>query len=82
MTNFKKIAQTAYRWWMKFAHRLAVINTTILLTVVYLILLGVFSLFARLFGKDLLKHRIPPAGSFWLPKEKVDPTMESSRRQF
>ena len=82
MTKLKKIGRLLYRWWMKFARVLAIINTTLLLSLVYVLLIGPFSLVARLFGKDLLHHRIRNSESFWKPKEKVPHTPEHSRHQF
>ncbi|MCI0707147.1 MAG: SxtJ family membrane protein [Ignavibacteriae bacterium] len=78
----KQFGSMLYRWWMKFAYVLAIVNTTILLTLVYILLIGPFSLVTRLFGKDLLKHRLLKSGSFWMPKEPVQNSLEESRRQF
>ena len=82
MNSFRKIGRMLHKWWMAFAHALAVVNTTLLLTVVYILLIGPFSIVARMLGKDLLKHRIDRRGSFWNPKEPVAHTLDQTRHQF
>lgn len=79
MSNLGKFL---YRWWMKFAHVLAVVNTTVLLSLVYFFLIGPFSLVVRLFEGDLMKHRLGSSKSFWVPKEEVLHTPEQSSHQF
>ena len=82
MNPFRKIGRMAYKWWMVFAHTIAVINTALLLTVVYIFLIGPVSLVARMLGRDLLKHRISRTGSFWKPKDPMAHTLEQARHQF
>ena len=82
MAQLRKIGQKLYQWWMKFAHILALVNTTLLLSLVYVLLIGPFSLVVRLFGKDLMQHRMRGSDTFWKPKEKILHTPEHSSRQF
>jgi hypothetical protein len=82
MKLLRKIGQRVYKWWMAFARALAIANTVLLLTVVYVILIGPVSLVARIVGKDLLMHRIRPSRSFWRPKEPVAHTLDQARHQF
>ena len=82
MTILQKIGRALRTGWMKFAHVLAVANTTLLLTIVYLLLIGPASLLARLLGKDFLKHRINRSGSFWTPKEPDAHSLDHARHQF
>lgn len=77
-----KIGKTLYRWWMKFAHALAVVNTTVLLTIVYVFLIGPMSLAVWLLRKDFLRHRTKEDSSFWISREQVSHTLEQSRHQF
>lgn len=74
--------RTLYNWWMKFAHVLAIVNTTVLLTVVYVVLIGPMSLVVWILRKDLLRHRSEGLPSFWQPKEHTSTTLEESRHQF
>lgn len=82
MDMLRKVGQTLHTWWMKFAHVLAVVNTTLLLTIVYVLLIGPVSLLARSLGKDFLKHRVDRSGSFWKPKEPAAHTIDQARHQF
>ncbi|MBF8248748.1 MAG: hypothetical protein HW374_1548 [Bacteroidetes bacterium] len=74
--------RTLYNWWMKFAHVLAVVNTTLLLTIVYVVLIGPMSLVAWVLRKDPLRHRTENLSSFWQPKEHTSTTLEQSRHLF
>lgn len=69
-------------FWKKLAHRLAIIQTTIILTLFYFLMLGVFALVIKLLRKDLLDKRWKKNRSFWKDKGKVLVTMESAKRQF
>ena len=81
MKTFKKIGSVLYRGWMAFAHGLAIVNTTLLLSIVYFILIGPMSLIARVLRKDLLGHR-QTVKSAWKNKEPLAHTLEQSRHQF
>jgi hypothetical protein len=82
MKLLRKIGQRVYKWWMAFARALAIANTVLLLTVVYIVLIGPMSLVARIVGKDPLAHRDRPRGSFWRTKEHVAHTLDQARHQF
>ncbi|HUI30243.1 MAG TPA: SxtJ family membrane protein [Candidatus Acidoferrales bacterium] len=76
-----KIGKMIYKWWMVFARVLGVVNATILLTVVYIAVIGPMSIISKIFGKDLLTHR-KPVESFWRTKESTPHTLEKARHQF
>ncbi len=82
MKSLKIFVQSLRKAWMAFAHILGVVQTTILLTLVYVFFIGAANIIARLLGKDLLRHRMLKAGSFWQPKAPVAHTLEQSRHQF
>lgn len=76
---FKKL----YAGWMRFAHRLGVINTAILLTIVYVVGIGPMWLVTRLFRDDALGDREAP--SYWKSREKrpgARPMSERERMRF
>ncbi|MGB2868669.1 MAG: SxtJ family membrane protein [Bacteroidota bacterium] len=81
MKTIRKIGSVLYRVWMAFARGLAVVNTTILLSIVYFILIGPMALVARILRKDPLGHR-QTAVSAWKDKEPLAHTLEQSRHQF
>ncbi|MEX1138988.1 MAG: SxtJ family membrane protein [Bacteroidota bacterium] len=83
MNAIKKALTAAYRGWMAFARFLGIVNTTILLTLVYILLIGPLSLVMRAFGSDLLDKRMKaPSGSFWRKKAPLKHTLDECRHQF
>ena len=80
--KLKKIGSAVYGIWMKFAGLVAFVNTRVLLTVVYFIVIGPLHLLMRLMGKDYLDRRHDPSPTFWKKKEPVTHSLESARRQF
>ena len=82
MNLLRRIRHIAFKGWMTFAHILAVVNTTVILTLVYVLLIGPMSIVVRILGKDLMRHRISRTGSFWKPKEPVAHTLDQARHQF
>ena len=67
----------------RFRDTLTVVQSTILLAIVYVLGCGIASLFMRLFGRDLLDTRKPKA-SLWRtrPRLTVDQLAENVSRQF
>lgn len=58
-----------YRTWMRFAALLAWVNTRILLTVFYIVIVTPIGLIMRLLGKDLLNQRIDRSvQSYWVKR--------------
>ncbi|HTP81033.1 MAG TPA: SxtJ family membrane protein [Bacteroidota bacterium] len=80
--KLKKIGSAVYGIWMKFAGLVAFVNTRVLLTVVYFIVIGPLHLLMRLMGKDYLDRRHDRSPTFWKKKEPVTHSLESARRQF
>jgi len=79
---FRKIGSALYKWWMAFARALAFINTTLILTLVYLVLIGPSWLIMKLLRKDLLDRRMPDVPSYWKKKAPLEHTLEEGRHQF
>ena len=53
---------------MKFAHVLGVINTTILLTIIYFVVVGIYSLISRIFR--LIAHLFrKKTESYWIKRD-------------
>ena len=76
------IIQRFKKAWMALARGLAIVNTTVLLTLIYVLLIGPISVVVRLMRKDLLHHRIGSTKSFWTPKEPVRHSLDEARHQF
>ncbi len=78
----KKILLLIWSGWKKFAHVLGIVNTKILLTLTYFLILSVISIIGRLFGADLLDRRMISKQSYWHKREPADVSIEAGRRQF
>lgn len=73
--------EAVYGPWMKFAKVLAAINTFIVLTVIYYLVITPYGLVNRLFGKDPLDERIGTGDSYWAPRGET-PEASTYERQF
>jgi hypothetical protein len=71
-----------WRGWKKFAHVLGIIQTRILLTVSYFVIIAVASVISMVAGKDLLDRRMKRATTYYHPHEPIQATLEACRRQF
>ncbi len=78
----KQLLAHIWRGWKKFAHVLGVVNTKILLSLTYFLILSIISIIARVFGADLLEKRTKSKNSYWHRRDPADTTIESARRQF
>jgi hypothetical protein len=81
--KMKYILSQLKRIWMLFAQKLGKVNTILLLSIVYLFIIGLMSLFARLFRKDLLQKKIDPdLASYWQIKNSIEQTLDRHKFQF
>ncbi len=70
-----------WAFWKKLARRLAIVQTTIILTLFYFLMIGIFALVIKLLRKDLLDKKWKKNKSFWKDK-KMLVTLENAKRQF
>jgi len=69
--------------WMRFVHVLGQVQTTLILTLIYVLILGPLALLLRVCGRgDLLALRAAKAQSFALPKQMVPTDVERCTHQF
>jgi hypothetical protein len=68
--------------WLRFAAILAKVNTAILLTVIYFLVIMPASLIVRIGRIDLMGRRIGEEPSFWCDPESPSMTIEDCRHQF
>ena len=78
----RKFGSTLYRWWMAFARAIAFVNTRLILTIVYVIIIGPIALIVRIAGRDFLDRTMGRAESYWKQREHSDHTLENASRQF
>ena len=67
---------------MKFAHALGWVNTRIILTLVYLLIMTPLALIFKVIGKDPMNRKIGEEGSYWIKRESKAFDRDSYRRQF
>jgi hypothetical protein len=71
------------RMWLLFAKMLGKVNTILLLSLVYLIVIGLMSLLVRLFRKDLLQKKMDfDQASYWQTRKTSDQTLDRYKFQF
>lgn len=82
MNSIKKIGSTIYKGWMTFARGLAFVNTRVILTLFFFIVIGPIALIVKIAGKDFLQRRIDSSPSFWKSRDAAEATLENATRQF
>jgi len=68
--------------WKAFAHRLGLIQTAIVLSLIYHAGLGPLGLLGRLSRRDLLELEPTPGSSHWKTLPETTRTLERARKQF
>jgi len=70
-------------WWMKFAGVLGWVNTRVLLTVFFVLVLTPIGLVMRLIGRDTLGRRfVKGSASYWEKREVPQPGRERFENEF
>lgn len=82
MTFLRSIGSFLYKAWMGFAKVLAIVNTTLLLTIVYIFLIGPLWLVMKIKREDMLDRALTEDPSYWKEKESKADDRSRSRRQF
>lgn len=77
-TTFRK----AWQVWKSFAHRLGKIQTTIIVSLFYFLVVGLVWLVSFLLRKDLLNVRRRNRPTFWVSKEPMEVSWERAKRMF
>jgi hypothetical protein len=72
------------RLWMRFASALGWLNTRIVLTLAYVLIIGTAGLFMKIIGRDLLDRRLRRGAekTYWKEKPPIDTSFEGSQHQF
>ncbi|HCA82046.1 MAG TPA: hypothetical protein DEP53_20135 [Bacteroidetes bacterium] len=76
------IRRRLYLRWMAFARVLGRINTVVLLTIVYVVIIGPVAIVFRILGKDLLDRSSEERPSYWYDRDNEEHTVERRSRQF
>lgn len=78
----KQFFSLIWRGWKQFAHVLGIVNTRILLTITYFVVVALAAIVTRVTRRDLLDRRMTPKESYWHDREQHPIDLESCRRQF
>ena len=72
-----------YRVMMWIGHKLAWVNTYVILTLVFIVIFMPVGLFLRLIGKDLLNQKLEPdRESYWLDRKNPPFDPEAYKQQY
>ncbi len=72
-----------YTAWMKLAHGLAYVNTRLILTLIYFLMITPIGLLMRLFKGDILSEKFDKkASTYWTEMEPIRSAKEHYERQF
>jgi saxitoxin biosynthesis operon SxtJ-like protein len=78
----RALLKGAYRGWMVFAHGLGRIQTLLILSIFYLVVVGAISLVYRVFVGDPLQQRNVNGGSDWVRKPRTNLSLSEARQIF
>ena len=79
----KSIFRAIKRMWLLFAQMLGKVNTILLLSLVYFVVIGFMALVVRLFRKDLLQKKMDyDQASYWQTRETSEQTLDRHKYQF
>jgi hypothetical protein len=70
-----------YRGWMAFGHVLGLINSKIIMGLIFFVVVTPIALLMKLFGKDMMHRRLGRSQEYWV-KRGEPLTPESMRNQF
>lgn len=77
-----KIISVLKQWWLAFARALGWFNTRVLLTIVYIFVIGIPAIVLIIVRKDLLDRKLGDRESYWVPKETIAHTLEQAKHHF
>jgi hypothetical protein len=78
----RSVWRVAYGYWMRFARALGRANALLLLTIVYIVLIGPAAIVLKIFGKDLLDRKAGNGSTLWFEKAQEPLSIERSRQPF
>ena len=78
----RSIWRTVRGYWMKFALALGKANALLLLTIVYVVLIGPAAIVLKFIGKDLLDRKAGSDFTYWREKAVEKLSIERSKQPF
>lgn len=77
----KKILKNFLKKLKSFLKKVGAIQTTILVSIVYLTVVGIIAIFVKIFRRDLLGKR-PKEGSYWIKRDDFKDSVKRYDMQF
>jgi hypothetical protein len=77
----RKSSRAVWEGWKRVAHKISVVQTFILLTIMFVVALGPIALLMKIFRKDPM-HAPTEKGTFWALRERTREKMEDCLKQF
>ena len=68
--------------WMRFTHALGYVNSRIILSVIYFLVITPYGLVLRVLRRDTMNRRGASRKSYWIPKSKTRQSREQFERLF
>lgn len=79
----RKIGKTLYRYWYAFAMVVGRVNSVIILSLLYIVLIGLYSMTKKIVALPFVVFRKPVSpSSYWIEKKHTEPSLETLKRQF
>jgi len=75
-------ARAFHKGWMKVAHVLGAINSRIILSIAFYLVMTPMGLLTRLLGRDPLDRRGKARTTYWVPRKRSRQTREGFERLF
>ena len=75
-------ARAFHKGWMRFAAALGHVNSRVLLTLVYYLVVTPYGFVTRLVGRDPLRRRAGAGASYWVERKTTRQTREQFERLF
>jgi hypothetical protein len=80
--GLRRMGRALKAGWLAFARIVHRVNTAVILTLVYFVVVAPINLVSRLVRADLLNRCIGDEPSFWVDAEAPSSNLEECRRQF
>ncbi len=79
----KSFFRAIKRMWLLFAQMFSKVNTILLLSLVYFVVIGFMSLLVKLLRKDLLRKKMDyDQASYWQTRKTSEQTLDRHKFQF
>ncbi len=71
-----------YKYWMKFGRTIGIINTKLVLALLFYTVFTLYSIILKIFNKDLLDLKFDKSNSYWKKRENRPLNKEDYLKQY